>query len=1291
MLQDPLDTSEKTIPPDFDTDYLETLLLNPEFITPHMLQADKKFAHGIANSIFFFGNQGVGKSSLVSLLLSGKTVCDVIKAQTTTTCVLPKDHRLTLPNMSASMEAGTIYPKLYPLEQAEEKNFTLVDCAGLNHQGVDPIPFQIMQSLATQVLISSSRCQTPTGQISGIKAAVIVLPFDCCRATAGRGEKLFQAIEWANHVLGPQAIFSRGAVQFVISVKLEEGMNDLQHIQAIFIHGLIQLSEYYRKELYGLDETDQPLSEEIWLSLEKEQGGRYDTLCKKNSTTLYVRKAKQSEKVVTCSGQEEEAKRQEEQLHATTNNYNKHKQNVALLEFLSQSSCLHFFPIRVFAESSEIEKDEKFHELRLQQNHLRQELCCCFARSHGIAVEEIDLFRVRSVAERKEITTQTVRFLIHTLKTFSKDVSVAKEKIQQRLLFQELLQQLTKYQEEFLSCWQKNQADAQVLSTLHDSMTGALVAVADRVTHYNHIFRSLKGNILFFKDPTLFPVATDGALSRYTLIKNTPEYTAHPGKFNLSYQPKQTDHLSQVIAVCNGTDHSEQLRKNIEERLLRLHKDKEGKWDEYFDLTDDKQSGLHFSEQDTWSVSITFRSPRRYLPEFTPIYQKLENILTHWRAEEKYLLAQQEKNHATPLDNIRLTEIRMKIDTLTAFLQHYFEAEEISCQVLQLNIARASRYVKTTAKAVGATVVSTGIAAAGIFLPPLGILILAGAAFFFVISAGGTTAIIKRSGVFGPFPLTFLRDMPLEEYILRGSGPLMLEQPYWAGEGLYVPYTVSALQKLIRADSAGIEISIPRHALPLIRDYLSDALVESDQYAHLIVQYNYLCQCLREWIVLLQQHIKTLTETPNPAIQSSILKQLKTYNDALTISITHKKEIVHALEDKDFDHHIKDKVLLIRLLCMILPTLRHTELNGLISPRYAADLIFVDPASHPIISNANEYLGIKSSLKTDSKQMEVSQHFARQQTPLPEDTPYITQINSEELIIQETLGSGSYGTVWRGSFQGKIIAIKSVNQPLVESLSSKELMDEFLKEVRLMAQFSHPHVMRIIATFNKKITVKRENRVGKVLTTESNDYVVPGFVMPFMAKGSLNNILSRKKHPAAIPAAIILQYAQGLLRGLVYLHASNFIHRDLKSENLFVDEHNTLKIGDLGSMRRNTGSARKTDAQRGTLLWRAPEIMLGKRYEESADIYSSGIILWEIVWRLIPYADCEIDDLSLSGAIIAGLRPTLPEIGPDASVIADLSESAYRSYARLITMCWSDTPTARPNAAEVLDHLSCMP
>ena len=229
------------------------------------------------------------------------------------------------------------------------------------------------------------------------------------------------------------------------------------------------------------------------------------------------------------------------------------------------------------------------------------------------------------------------------------------------------------------------------------------------------------------------------------------------------------------------------------------------------------------------------------------------------------------------------------------------------------------------------------------------------------------------------------------------------------------------------------------------------------------------------------------------------------------------------------------------------------------------------------------------------------------------------------LKLGSLLGHGSYGDVYQGQWQGVSVAIKQLH---VQTLST-ELSADFEREAKIMAQCQFPHVVRLF---------------GVCLETSHT-----AMVMEYMPKGSLYQVLHDKNE--TLPwDPLRWTMALDIAKGLAYLHHRNIIHRDLKSLNVLLDNYYHAKISDFGLSKiklESSKTARHSSLVVGTLCWLALELahdlIAGKRLNHTfaSDVYSYGMILWEIVSRQIPYAMVE-NPYAMPHAIIKA-KEKIPE------------------------------------------------
>ena len=183
-----------------------------------------------------------------------------------------------------------------------------------------------------------------------------------------------------------------------------------------------------------------------------------------------------------------------------------------------------------------------------------------------------------------------------------------------------------------------------------------------------------------------------------------------------------------------------------------------------------------------------------------------------------------------------------------------------------------------------------------------------------------------------------------------------------------------------------------------------------------------------------------------------------------------------------------------------------------------------------------------------------------------------------------------------------------------------------------------------------------------------------------MAKGSLTNLLSNEEKQLTWEKK--LKLALNAAKGLAFLHENNIIHRDMKSLNVLVSKKDEVKISDFGlaKVKQSTRSSyksksnHKSDGKLGTVPWKAPELFIGGKHTTSSDVYSLGIVLWEISSCKLPFLDKE-DEFHIVAHVSSGKR--LPLDNNDTP--------SY--YNDIIEKCWAQNESDRPTASQVVDDL----
>ncbi|CAF2908737.1 unnamed protein product [Rotaria sp. Silwood2] len=178
-----------------------------------------------------------------------------------------------------------------------------------------------------------------------------------------------------------------------------------------------------------------------------------------------------------------------------------------------------------------------------------------------------------------------------------------------------------------------------------------------------------------------------------------------------------------------------------------------------------------------------------------------------------------------------------------------------------------------------------------------------------------------------------------------------------------------------------------------------------------------------------------------------------------------------------------------------------------------------------------------------------------------------------------------------------------------------------------------------------------------------------------MSLGSLYKILHEDN--LTLTWSERLSIAFQTISGINYLHQppEPILHRDIKSLNLLIErayEGYSVKVCDFGLARTRNETTRQTKANSTlicTLQWTAPEVLLAGRYTDWADIYSLGIVYWELATKKIPYDD--LNDAVIRAFVLAGDRLEIPESTP----------SRFRA---LIERCWAQQPNDRPTSSHLV-------
>ncbi|KAF3441720.1 hypothetical protein FNV43_RR15635 [Rhamnella rubrinervis] len=256
-----------------------------------------------------------------------------------------------------------------------------------------------------------------------------------------------------------------------------------------------------------------------------------------------------------------------------------------------------------------------------------------------------------------------------------------------------------------------------------------------------------------------------------------------------------------------------------------------------------------------------------------------------------------------------------------------------------------------------------------------------------------------------------------------------------------------------------------------------------------------------------------------------------------------------------------------------------------------------------------------------------------------------------DLDLKERIGAGSFGTVHRADWHGSDVAVKI----LMEQDFHAERFKEFLREVSIMKRVRHPNIVLFMGAVTQPPNLS--------------------IVTEYLARGSLYRLLHKPSAREILDERRRLNMAYDVAKGMNYLHKRNppIVHRDLKSPNLLVDKKYTVKVCDFGLSRLKANTFLSSKSAAGTPEWMAPEVLRDEPSNEKSDIYSFGVILWELATLQQPWSN--LNPAQVVAAV--GFKGKRLEIPRDLNPLV----------ASMIEACWANEPWKRPSFASIMESL----
>lgn len=209
----------------------------------------------------------------------------------------------------------------------------------------------------------------------------------------------------------------------------------------------------------------------------------------------------------------------------------------------------------------------------------------------------------------------------------------------------------------------------------------------------------------------------------------------------------------------------------------------------------------------------------------------------------------------------------------------------------------------------------------------------------------------------------------------------------------------------------------------------------------------------------------------------------------------------------------------------------------------------------------------------------------------------------QDYMLTEVIGSGQYGKVWKAKHvkTGEPFAIKSIS---IQQISGVEKLREFVNsEIAALEQMQSRNIVKYF---------------GKLQTT-NNIYLI----FEFCRGGTLEDLVKRE---GMLSEPRAMQFFDQILNAFVELHRLNIMHRDLKPSNVLLD-NNEAKLADFGFCKKMKGEFEMTKSIVGSPIYMAPELLQGRYYCAKADLWSLGVLLYEMLHGKCPYEENSIPTL----------------------------------------------------------------
>ncbi|XP_020516690.1 tyrosine-protein kinase Fes/Fps [Labrus bergylta] len=262
-------------------------------------------------------------------------------------------------------------------------------------------------------------------------------------------------------------------------------------------------------------------------------------------------------------------------------------------------------------------------------------------------------------------------------------------------------------------------------------------------------------------------------------------------------------------------------------------------------------------------------------------------------------------------------------------------------------------------------------------------------------------------------------------------------------------------------------------------------------------------------------------------------------------------------------------------------------------------------------------------------------------------------LDHDDIVLGQLIGRGNFGEVYSGRLRSdnSPVAVKSCKENL-----APEQKNKFLMEARILKQYDHPNIVRLIGVCTQKQPI----------------YIV----MELIQGGDFLSFLRHEGH--SLTPKILVKMTENVASGMEYLESKKCIHRDLAARNCLVAEKFLVKISDFGMSRQQDDGVYSAEGglRQIPVKWTAPEALNYGRFTTDSDVWSFGVLLWETFsMGLTPYTS--MSNQQTREEVEKGYRMPAPHNCP-------------MEISRIMSSCWQYDPKKRPSFKMLRTELSAI-